>query len=63
MILSLVLNVCSIVPENDIIWKFVTDCGPHRGAFYERLNQSLEEPSKIFWSSKIELHRIVYYFD
>ena len=39
-------SIQSYLTENDIIWEFITERSPHRGAFYERLNRSLKEPLK-----------------
>ena len=39
-------SIQSYLTENDIIWEFITERSPHRGAFYERLNRSLNEPLK-----------------
>ena len=39
-------SIQSYLTKNDIIWEFITERSPHRGAFYERLNRSLKEPLK-----------------
>ena len=55
--------VQSYFSENNIVWEYITERSPHRGAFYERLVRSLKEPlRKVLGKSKLhysELYTIL----
>ena len=46
--------------DNGIMWKYITERAPHRGAFYERMNRSLKEPlRKILGKAKLNFQNYI----